>query len=80
MKRIIRLVACLAIGGIIAVVFINPYIEATQTQIYVVNTQNNWWYVGSQMLLLLAFVIIGFLWGVKNGHESTESNPYFDKK
>jgi uncharacterized protein YneF (UPF0154 family) len=78
MKRIIWLVVCLTIGGVIAVVFINPYIEATQTQIYTVDTQNNWWYVGSQLLLLLAFVIIGFLWGVKNGRKPTESNPYFN--
>lgn len=76
--RIIQLIVCLAVGGVIAVFVINPYIEATQTQIHVVDTQNNWWYVGSQMLLLLAFVIIGFLWGVKNGRKTVDSNPYFN--
>jgi uncharacterized membrane protein YqjE len=79
MKRIIQLIVCLAAGGVIAVFVINPYIEATQTQIYVVDTQNNWWYVGSQMLLLLAFVIIGFLWGVKNGRKTVDNNPFFNQ-
>jgi hypothetical protein len=63
--RIIQLVACLAIGAVIAVVFINPYIAATAVPVYVVNTQNNWWYVGSQLLILLAFLLIGFLYGRK---------------
>lgn len=69
MKRIIWLIVCLAIGGVIAVFFINPYIEATAEPILKIDTQNNWWYVGSQMLLLLAFVIIGFLWGVKQNNK-----------
>jgi hypothetical protein len=75
--RIIRLIICLAIGGLIAVYLVNPW-QATETaknMSYVVKTDNNWFYVVSQLALMASFIMMGFLYGVKHGRKTTERNP-----
>jgi hypothetical protein len=71
-SRIIQLIICLTIGGMIAVYFVNPWqsAEMAKTMSYEVKTDNNWFYVLTQFFLMFAFVIMGFLWGVKEDGKS----------
>jgi len=75
--RIIQLIICLIIGGIMAVYFINPWQaqETAKNMSYVINTDNNWFYVCSQFALMAAFVMMGFLYGVK--HDRKEMNQSY---
>jgi len=61
--QIIQLVVMLSIGGLISVFYLNPQIEKEQQKVYMVNTQNSWIAVVGFILLLLSFVVIGFLLG-----------------
>jgi choline-glycine betaine transporter len=71
--RIIQLLVCLIIGGMVAVFIINPWQaqETAKNISYVVNKDNNWLYVCSQFALMVAFVLMGFLYGVKDGRRKT---------
>jgi choline-glycine betaine transporter len=66
--RIIQLLVCLIIGGMVAVFIINPWQaqETAKNISYVVKTDNNWFYVSFWLIFMFAFVMMGFLSGVKD--------------
>ena len=72
--RIIQLIICLIIGGVVAVFIINPWQaqETAKNISYVVKTDNNWFYVCSQFALMIAFLLMGFLYGVKDERRKTQ--------
>ena len=72
--RIIQLIICLIIGGVVAVFIINPWQaqETAKNISYVVKTDNNWFYVCSQFAFMIAFLLMGFLYGVKDERRKTQ--------
>jgi quinol-cytochrome oxidoreductase complex cytochrome b subunit len=75
-SRIITGLICLVIGGVIAVFIINPWQsqETAKNISYVIKTDNNWFYVCSQFLLMSAFIVMGILYGVKDDRRKTQGN------
>ncbi len=62
--QIIQLVIMLAVGGCLSIFIFNKQIEATP-HIQGINTDNNWFAVAAECLLLVALVVIGYLYGGK---------------